>query len=242
MIGFETLLAENFAMKRQLQDATRGVAGAELEMARLRSAEQRFRALSQPTGAHGPVSEDVLTVARARSDAWPSAAPAPSAIESRLDELVEALAREEPEIIALIADLEALGVVQDALPDVWPAKGTITSDYGYRSDPLHGDPTFHHGVDIAARRGTPIVAVAAGTVLRASEINGFGKVIVLDHGLGVSSTYAHCDSHLAGVGDQVERGQVIATMGSTGRATGPHLHFELRLDGEDVDPLPYFPR
>lgn len=118
---------------------------------------------------------------------------------------------------------------------VWPAVGQITSGFGWRPG------EFHYGVDIAAPTGTPILAADSGTVVRAEWYAGYGKMIVIDHGGGkVKTVYGHLSVILVDVGDTVEKGQLIGKVGNTGRSTGPHLHFEIRIDGNPVNPLNYY--
>lgn len=120
---------------------------------------------------------------------------------------------------------------------LWPARGPITSGFGWRIDPFIRHRALHTGIDIAAPMGTPVEAAENGTVLYVGWMTGYGNVVVLDHGNGVSTVYAHLSSYLVHVGESVSRGQVIARVGSTGWSTGPHLHFEVRQDGQPVDPL-----
>lgn len=115
----------------------------------------------------------------------------------------------------------------------------ISSDYGPRTNPYVG---FHKGIDIGMPMGTPICATKDGTVSTSLYSNGsYGYYIILDHGDGIQTLYAHCSELLVSVGDVVTKGQVIAKVGSTGNSTGPHVHFEVRINGERVDPLPYLP-
>lgn len=130
-----------------------------------------------------------------------------------------------------------------ALPRRWPAEGDLTSSFGYRESPVGRARTrFHSGIDVANRRGTAIVAAAPGVVRDVSFNSGYGRVIEVDHGYGVSTLYAHCTSILVREGQVVEEGRLIATIGSTGWSTGPHLHFEVRIHEEAVDPLDFLPR
>ncbi|MCL4424356.1 MAG: peptidoglycan DD-metalloendopeptidase family protein [Firmicutes bacterium] len=118
---------------------------------------------------------------------------------------------------------------------VWPTVGQITSGFGWRPG------EFHYGVDIAAPTGTPILAADSGTVVRAEWYAGYGKMIVIDHGGGkVKTVYGHLSVILVDVGDTVEKGELIGKVGNTGRSTGPHLHFEIRIDGNPVNPLNYY--
>lgn len=118
-----------------------------------------------------------------------------------------------------------------------PVEGVITSRFGRRSDPFHGKTRSHKGLDIAAPTGTPIHPVRPGTVVSAGDRGGYGNVVVLDHGDGTTSLYAHCDELKVKQGDTVGHGDIIATVGSTGRSTGPHLHLEIHRDGKAVDPM-----
>jgi murein DD-endopeptidase MepM/ murein hydrolase activator NlpD len=119
----------------------------------------------------------------------------------------------------------------------WPASGPITSGFGWRIDPIFHRRALHTGIDIAAAWGTPVEAAQAGSVLYAGWMTGYGNVVVLDHGAGVSTVYAHLSSYSVRPGQAVARGEVIGRVGSTGWSTGPHLHFEVRQDGQPVDPL-----
>lgn len=120
---------------------------------------------------------------------------------------------------------------------LWPASGPVTSGFGWRIDPIFHRRALHTGIDIAASWGTPVEAAESGTVLYVGWMTGYGNVVVLDHGNGVSTVYAHLSSYAVRAGESVQRGQVIARVGSTGWSTGPHLHFEVREDGQPIDPL-----
>lgn len=120
---------------------------------------------------------------------------------------------------------------------LWPVEGRITSGYGWRIHPIFGTREFHTGIDIGAPWGTPIKAAAAGTVLFTGWMRGYGMLVILDHGNGLSTTYSHLSSYSVHVGEHVERGEIIARIGSTGWSTGPHLFFEVRENGQPVNPL-----
>ncbi|MDD2446278.1 MAG: peptidoglycan DD-metalloendopeptidase family protein [Tissierellia bacterium] len=123
----------------------------------------------------------------------------------------------------------------------WPVTGhnRITSYYGYRIHPIFKTKKMHTGIDIAAPTGTHIKSAAAGTVIYADWLGGYGKAIMVDHGGGIVTLYAHNSAFVASVGQDVSRGETISKAGSTGNSTGPHLHFEVRKDGSYVDPLPW---
>lgn len=132
---------------------------------------------------------------------------------------------------------DALGVG----PVARPLPQEINSDYGPRMHPIHGEMRMHHGVDMAAPTGTPIQAFAGGTVTFAGPRGGYGNVVIVEHPNGMETRYAHQSSIDVAVGEQVAAGQVVGRVGSTGLSTGPHLHFELRRNGESIDPAPYLP-
>lgn len=119
------------------------------------------------------------------------------------------------------------------------ASGWLSSRFGRRTDPFTGKPAVHRGVDFAGRPGTEVLSAGDGVVIFAGSRYGYGRMVEINHGNGYVTRYAHNKDNLVQVGDTVRKGQTIATMGSTGRATAPHLHFEVLRDGRQVDPLPY---
>lgn len=127
-------------------------------------------------------------------------------------------------------------------PMQWPVAGDITSAFGERKNPLGAGDDFHPGLDIAADEGTPITAAAAGRVVSAGPDGGYGNLIVVDDGNGVTTRYGHCSQIFARVGEVVAPGQTIGAVGSTGHSTGPHLHFEVRVNDEPVDPTQFLSR
>lgn len=115
-------------------------------------------------------------------------------------------------------------------------EGAITSEFGMRLDPFSGRRRFHRGIDIAAERGTPIKAAASGRVIFSGRQGGYGNTVVIEHANGYKTQYAHADSFSVRAGEYVEAGQIVGTVGSTGRSTGPHLHFEVTRNGEHLNP------
>ena len=122
---------------------------------------------------------------------------------------------------------------------IWPVHGPVTSPFGWRIHPILGTKKFHTGIDIGVGYGTPIHAADSGAVIYATWMSGYGNVIIIDHGRGISTLYAHQSSLAVGNGVKVSRGQTIGYVGSTGFSTGPHLHFEVRVNGTPVDPMAY---
>jgi murein DD-endopeptidase MepM/ murein hydrolase activator NlpD len=162
-------------------------------------------------------------------------------IQASLDETSGAAKTQEASFKEITNYLSRQRSVVAATPSIWPLKGWITSGFGKRASPLTGEPGRHYGVDIANEVGSPIRVTADGLVTYAGWENGYGRVVVVEHGYGFSTRYGHCSRVDVKVGDQVKRGQVIAYVGSTGRSTGSHLHYEVRIHGIPVDPEKYLP-
>lgn len=126
-----------------------------------------------------------------------------------------------------------------AIPTIWPVKGWVTSDFGFRRSPLTGSRQLHEGVDIASPYGTTVVAAGEGVVTFAGRLGGLGNKVIIDHGYGLATVYGHNSQLLVQEGEHVIRGTVIARVGSSGRSTGPHLHYEVLINGVPVDPARY---
>lgn len=127
------------------------------------------------------------------------------------------------------------------VPSIWPAKGTISSIFGVRIDPVYGGGAVHEGLDIANDIGTNVMATAAGIVTFAGYDGGYGNLVEIDHGNGFVTRYGHNSVLLVSTGMTVQQGQSIALMGSTGKSTGPHLHYEVRVNGVPTDPILFLP-
>ena len=148
---------------------------------------------------------------------------------------VEALQRESAALAAKIRGAQAASVGSGVSASglIWPVHGPVTSGFGWRWGRMH------EGIDIAVPSGTPVVASAPGTVIHAGWLGGYGNLVVVDHGNGLATAYAHNSGYAAGVGQSVTQGQIIAYSGNTGNSSGPHVHFEVRVNGSAVDPLAY---
>jgi murein DD-endopeptidase MepM/ murein hydrolase activator NlpD len=138
------------------------------------------------------------------------------------------------------AKLLQQSVLKDTLPNSSPVEVAFnSSSFGWRIDPFNGEKAFHEGLDFPAATGTPIYAAAGGIVSLAEQTPDYGKLIKIDHGSGLETRYAHSSKLLVKAGDRVEKGQIIAEVGSSGRSTGSHLHYEIRLNGNPLDPRQY---
>ncbi|MCM1985047.1 murein hydrolase activator EnvC family protein [Lyngbya confervoides] len=122
---------------------------------------------------------------------------------------------------------------------ILPTQGSVTSPFGWRIHPVLGSQRFHAGLDVGAEEGTPIVAADSGTVILAEWYGGYGYAVIIDHGNNITTLYGHCSQLFVTVGQSVNKGELIAAVGSTGLSTGPHLHFEVRIKGEPMDPVAF---
>lgn len=134
-----------------------------------------------------------------------------------------------------------VNAVSSTTPSIWPVTGTITSNFGYRGNPIGGGTGFHEGLDIAVDYGTPVRATASGKVSMAGWVDGYGNLVEIDHGNGFVTRYGHNSMLLVVQGQEVKAGDIISLAGSTGRSTGPHVHYEVRVNGTPTDPLLFLP-
>lgn len=136
-------------------------------------------------------------------------------------------------------DVQRVEALARATPSIWPAVGWLTDGFGTRTDPFHGRTAFHEGLDIAADKGSPVYASASGTVRSAGWGGDFGNLVVLSHEFGLTTRYAHLSKITVKAGDSVQRGDIVGHIGATGRASGPHLHYEVWSSGQPLNPLKF---
>ena len=178
----------------------------------------------QTVAQGGPLAEE------AREFAWVD-------LQTQLNQLALQLDRREKELGILdtvMVELQRSEQVQLSGRPI--AKGWLSSAYGNRMDPITGQPAWHAGVDFAGSQGSDVLAVASGVVVFADRRDGYGKLVEINHGNGVSTRYGHHDKLLVKAGEIVKKGDVIGLMGSSGRSTGPHVHFEVLRNGRNIDP------
>lgn len=217
--------AERDALERKQQQAARAAASLEAQRAELdalRAAQEAQRAAA----------------AAARREKGEAFAAVASDI-AELERQEQVLKAQSQALAAVITGNSGSGRGTGSM--MWPVDGTVTSGFGWRIHPILGRRIFHTGIDIAAASGTPIWAADSGTVVYATWVSGYGNTVALDHGDGLSTLYAHQSSVAVSYGQRVKKGQVIGYVGSTGYSTGPHLHFEVRVNGSPVDPMGYLP-
>lgn len=192
--------------------------------------------------ARGAVESQQAELAAVRADRQAKV----DSINSRVDHLEEIEADLQQKVAEQIAAASGVGVLPagpmtspSAAGLIWPISGTVSSGFGPRGSPGGIGSTYHEGLDISVPEGTPIRAAASGTVIMASYNGGYGNYTCIDHGSGLSTCYAHQSSFAVSSGQSVSQGQVIGYSGNTGASTGPHLHFEVRINGAAQDPMGY---
>ncbi|NLV36338.1 MAG: M23 family metallopeptidase [Clostridiaceae bacterium] len=160
-------------------------------------------------------------------------------LKGTLDSLSKLYSRSDVPVADLSSAEAKIEAFMDTVPTLWPSNGRLTDKFGYRRDPFTRRNRFHAGIDIAANSGTKIKAAASGKVIFAEYTGGTGRTVKISHARGITTVYGHASSILVEKGQTVKKGDVIAKVGSSGRSTGPHLHFEILLYGSAVDPLKY---
>ena len=159
-----------------------------------------------------------------------------SALPGRLNSIETEAVRQESSLRELQEYFDDQKSLLASTPSIWPTQGWVTSDFGVRLDPYSANRTMHQGIDIATPHGQSVLAPSDGTVVFNSTEGGYGKVLVLDHGYGVKTRYGHLSEVFVHLGQRVVRGQKVAAVGNTGRSTGPHLHYEVRVNGIPENP------
>jgi murein DD-endopeptidase MepM/ murein hydrolase activator NlpD len=162
-----------------------------------------------------------------------------SELQNDLDQLEGYLKSEAQQQKQLLHELLAYERRLDHTPSLWPVYTRVNSWFGYRRHPLSGRTVFHEGMDIQAGYGTPVRAAADGSVKKSGWMSGYGQAIVIDHGYGFETLYGHNSRLMVGVGQQVKKGQIICYSGNSGASTGPHLHYEVHIGNQPVNPAPY---
>jgi murein DD-endopeptidase MepM/ murein hydrolase activator NlpD len=212
--------------------------------------EKNRRAVSSQKNAVALLTQELLAQKsefQAQADAQKTNISRLKQDRNALEDAEEQLSRDSENIAALIQerlDEQARKNIAVVIPSSglmgYPTNGPITSPFGDRVHPILGYVRFHAGMDFGADYGSPIFAAQSGTVILAEWYSGYGQAVIIDHGNGVTTLYGHTSDLYVSAGDVVRRGQVIATIGSSGFSTGPHLHFEVRVGGEPVNPVNYF--
>ncbi len=238
------LRQETQNQRSQIQFFSARIEDLEKQLSKLKDFDKKIRIIANlergqdvapSMGMGGPSPSDIRDKLKKEKDAGGLVQQMKSDIE-RLQS--EAMSREES-----LSELEKLLQVKKEMvthtPSIWPVMGWVTSGFGFRTNPFTGLTQMHEGLDISNRVGTLVVAPANGIVSDVGNDNAVGKVVVIFHGFGMTSRYGHLSKVLVKIGQRVKRGDKIAEVGMTGKTTGPHLHYEVRLNGISVNPMRY---
>ncbi|MBO8172164.1 MAG: M23 family metallopeptidase [Bacillaceae bacterium] len=236
------------AVKNKLNDVAYRVETMESSVIELEQLESKIREQNglAPSESFFNEEKDKRVVMASRSSGGKYLPSAASLVlnetEQSLDKMNEAVPHRKESAQSLINEVEEKQHRLAHTPSIYPAYGRFTSSFGYRRDPFNGRASFHDGIDIANHYNTPIYATADGTVILAQRKSGYGNQIKIYHGYGISTSYSHLARMVVSPGSKVKKGQVIGYMGSTGRSTGPHLHYMVYENGEPVNPMKYLTR
>lgn len=248
-VELASLQKENTSQKLELQGFAAKIKDLEAHLAKLNLFDKKLRIIAnidepKPTGGNpdhqilgmggGSSTEDYFSTPGAKVDVLVKQ------MKKDITELETRAGSQENSFTELHEQLMRQSSLLASTPSIWPSRGWVTSNYGERTSPFTGFQHLHKGIDIANRVGTPVLATAEGIVVQAgSDPGGLGKSVRIAHGYGMKTTYGHLSEVLVRTGQRVKRGTKIATMGNTGRSTGPHLHYEVTQNGVSLNPNKY---
>lgn len=239
----QALRDENLELRVHLQSLKQRMENIGSALDRVEQLDQKLRAvtlLSDPERnlAVGPLEEPSTAAINSSDKVFAGLATPekPAALTAKLDKLSAEAARQEQSLQELQAYFQDQKSLLASTPSVWPVRGLVTSDFGVRMDPYTADRVLHAGLDIAGPVGKDVVAPSDGVVVFAGNEGGYGNVLVVDHGYGIKTRFGHLASIKVKPGERVQRGQIVAALGNTGRSTGPHLHYEVRVNGVPQNP------
>ena len=245
VIELEGLRKETREQRLQIQQFVQKVKDFEQQMARLERFDRKLRVITSLEG--GGTSEQRLGVGGIdEREAINYSSILPATAKNVIEELnnnIEELNNQAKFQEISFQELDEFFKGQESLlsstPSVWPTRGWVTSGFGYRISPFTNRKEVHEGIDVATRMNAPVISPADGIVVRAGKDISYGNILEIYHGYGVVTRYGHNARILVNMGDKVKRGQTVAQVGNTGRSTGPHLHYEVVLNGVPVNPLRY---
>ncbi len=229
----QTLRSVNMAQAGQLNQLAKNTAILQDEMSKLNQLDSEVRRLLNKEESTGTSRSGVVRPGAPHSgEGGPVVRPNADELNNLVKDLqVSAKVRGES-LAKLRESLVERNARIAATPSIWPSEGVITSRFGWR----WGGSDWHPGIDVAADSGTPIVATAEGVVVASGWNGGYGRQVVVDHGYGITTSYAHNSENAVSIGQKVKKGQIVAYMGSSGFSTGPHVHYEVKVNGTAVNP------
>ena len=232
---------ENLKLKSELAVIREQLQHVGQTLDRVERFDQKLRAITllsdpQRNLAMGPTEQQPLPSAGENQFVRSKDNESPQVLGQKLDKISAEATRQEQSLQELQAYFQDQKSLLASVPSVWPTRGWVTSDFGSRLDPYTSERVMHAGLDIAAPHGKEIVAPADGTVVFAGLEGGYGNVLVVDHGYGIKTRFGHLAFIKVKAGERVKRGDVVAAVGNTGRSTGPHVHYEVRVNGIAQNP------
>ena len=241
------LQSQRVELETAKQEAQENINALTLRLAELQSRVVRLDALGERLTEMAELDRGEFDFQSAPAQGGPADESIDLMAEAELDDFMvsfDGLSKQLDDREQQLGVLESLLMTRNLEDEVFPAgfpaeKGWLSSFFGVRTDPFTGRPARHEGVDIAGKSGTKILSVASGVVTWSGERYGYGTMVEINHGNGYVTRYAHNSENLVQAGDMVKKGQSIALMGSSGRSTGPHVHFEVLKNGVVVDPVKY---
>ncbi len=246
------LETENNAYSSQLTDIEQKTQEIENKINQLEdSKEELYDKLNKISSTSGTGTDGVQSASTETSSAVSAFTPfvltpfncdntKTSYLTAKLDVLSNAVSSEEVEYTDVSQDVVQTLSNMTTVPSIWPVRGQVSSEFSYRDDPINSSNAFHTGIDIRTPIGTPVKAAASGTVIQAYfNQSGYGNMVEIDHGNGYTTLYAHNSELNVAAGDKVLQGDIIAYSGATGRVTGPHVHYEVMINGELQNPRDY---
>ena len=247
VIELEGLRKETREQRLQVQQFVQKVKGFEQQMARLDRFDRKLRVLTSLEGSGATASAQKWGVGGIDDNESTTYASITSTedrnvikdLNKDIDELKNQAKFQEISFQELDEFFKGQESLLSSTPSIWPTKGWVTSGFGYRLSPFTDRKEVHEGIDIATRMNAPVISPADGIVVRSGKDMSYGNILEIDHGYGVVTRFGHNARLLVNMGDKVKRGQTVAHVGNTGRSTGPHLHYEVVLNGVPVNPFRY---
>lgn len=229
-IEFARLKSVNLDQRLELASLTSQLQTLQQDIQLLAQNDAKVRVMAQLT----PTTSETMTGVGGAPELQPTAVISDLQLEiEKVRQQIDLHRQSQEEIQGFLNDQRSLLA---AKPEGWPTKGWMTSGFGMRKSPFSGRRKMHEGIDVAARTGTPVYATADGIVSRAETTPGYGKLVVIEHGYGYKTYYAHNSKLLVKVGQRVQRGDKISAVGNTGSSTGSHVHYEVRRNGVPLNP------
>lgn len=236
---YRTLVRENTEQKERIAEAETTVKRLETTVANYENYARKLNILMGFKSADVIPGEPGIGGGDPGEGGEPQAAPPSSLSPGSMQNLAQKAESVEKNLGSLVGVLESQAARLATTPTIWPTQGWVSSPFGYRIDPYTGRRTFHRGIDIATNFGNPVAAAADGTVTEATFDKFYGRTVIISHGNGVITQYCHMEKFVVKPGQKVRRGDILGYVGKTGKALGPHLHYEVRINDTAVNPYNY---